>query len=573
MKIKTKVTLGVVFLFAVILGIGGFGLYNLYSLSEDSENILKDNYESLEFTKNIVRSCDSLLTDSAHATIEIEKYIELQQLNVTEPGEKAATLALNDAFDVLRDKGINQDRISAIRKACLFIQDLNMQAIVKKNNITQSRADKASTYVIIILTAFTLIAFTFIVNFPSYIADPISKLTQSIKSIAAKNYEERLHFSRSDEFEELAEAFNLMAEKLDEYEHSNLAGILFEKKRIETIINRMPDPVIGLDERKKVVFANDKALQLLNLASNQLEGKYSPDIALANDLLRAMIKPHASSDKDSTLIKVAIDGKENYFSKENIPIRYNPTGEREEINIGEVILLKNVTPFKELDLAKTNFIATISHELKTPIASFQMCVKLLQDQRVGTLNEEQKNIIGTLQEETSRLSAIIGELLDLSQVETGNIKLDIKKTDPKDIVALAIAAVQLHAERKQVTIETDIPDNTQLVRADTAKTTWVLINLLTNAIRYSRENGKVILKCESKGKQVKFSVEDFGPGIDQRYLGKLFEKFFQVPGSAAGNGLGLAISKEFVEAQGGDVMVESEVGKGSTFSFVLNSDN
>ena len=104
----------------------------------------------------------------------------------------------------------------------------------------------------IIVTMFSLIAFTFIMNFPGYIADPIVQLTQSIKSIARKNYEERLHFDRKDEFEELAEAFNQMAEKLDEYEHSNLAGILFEKKRIETIINRMSDPVIGLENRKKL---------------------------------------------------------------------------------------------------------------------------------------------------------------------------------------------------------------------------------------------------------------------------------------------------------------------------------
>ena len=106
-----------------------------------------------------------------------------------------------------------------------------MQAIVKKNQMTQETASKASTYVIIVVTVFSLIAFTFIVNFPGYVANPIVQLTQSIKSIAEKNYEERLHFNRKDEFEELAEAFNQMAEKLDEYEHSNLAGILFEKKR------------------------------------------------------------------------------------------------------------------------------------------------------------------------------------------------------------------------------------------------------------------------------------------------------------------------------------------------------
>ena len=569
MRIKTKVTLGVVFLFAVIIGIGGIGLYYLSRLSSDAENILKDNYETLEYTQGIFKNCDSLFVDSLKAIEGIERYLRLQEQNVTEPGEQEATVELRQAFEKMKNTGIDQAQISVIRKACLYIQDLNMRAIVRKNLVTQKTASNASTYVIIIVTVFTLIAFTFIVNFPAYVADPIIQLTQSIKSIAEKNYEERLHFDRKDEFEELAEAFNQMAEKLDEYEHSNLAGIIFEKKRIETIINRMSDPVIGLDEQKKVVFANDQALLLLNMTSNHLINRYAPDIAVENDLFRALIRPGDQSTTDSRLIKIAIDGKENYFSKENITIRYNPTGEKESVNIGQVILLKNVTPYKELDLAKTNFIATISHELKTPIASIQMCIKLLQDNRVGSLNNEQQSILRTLNDETSRLSKLTGELLDLSQVETGNIKLEIRKTRANDIVNFALEAVKLHAERKNVKVDVQISENGLSIQADLDKTSWVLVNLLTNAIRFSPENGKVILRCINENNKVIFSVEDFGPGIEKQYLERLFEKFFQVPGTSSGTGLGLAISKEFIEAQGGTVNVKSEPGKGSNFSFSL----
>jgi NtrC-family two-component system sensor histidine kinase KinB len=569
MRIKTKVTLGVVFLFAVILGIGGMGLYYLSRLSTDAENILKDNYESLEFTKDIIKNCDSISIDSIKAIMAIEKSLELQEQNITESGERQATVELRQSFEKLKNDGISETHITAIRNSSLRIQDLNTQAIVRKNQITQKTAANASTYVIIIVSVFSLIAFTFIVNFPSYVADPIVQLTQSIKSIAGKNYEERLHFDRKDEFEELAEAFNQMAEKLDEYEHSNLAGILFEKKRIETIINRISDPVVGLDEQRKVVFANDEALLLLNLTAKHLIGRYAPDVAVENDLFRALIKQNDEAKTGSALIKIAINGKENYFSKESISISYNPTGEKEAVNIGQVLLLKNVTPFKELDVAKTNFIATISHELKTPIASLQMCVKLLQDSRVGSLNEEQNNILNTLQEETSRLSKLTGELLDLSQVETGNIKLNIKKTDAKDIVTLALEAVKFHAERKNVKIETQILKDGIFIQADSDKATWVLVNLLINAIRYSPENGKVILTCDAKNANVAFSVEDFGPGIENQYISRLFEKFFQVPGTPSGTGLGLAISKEFIEAQGGTIGVESQIGRGSIFSFEL----
>lgn len=569
MKIKTKVASGVFFLFVLILTIGGLGIYYLNRLSEDAHNILVDNYESLEYAKHIIENCDSLELDSTSAVKVIEENLQAQEVNITEAGEREITLALRTAFERMKNNGISDSSSVKIRQLSLALQDLNMTAIIRKNDITQKTSERASTYLIIIGTVCALIAFTFIINFPGYVANPIVQLTRSIKSIANKDYEERLHFDRKDEFEELAEAFNQMAEKLDEYEHSNLAKILFEKKRIETIINRMTDPVIGLDENKKVVFVNDQALSLLSLDMKDVIDRYAPDIAVNNDLFRNLIKKNEPDGGTPTLVKAVVNGKENYFSKESISINHTPTGERENVSIGQVIWLKNITAYKELDLAKTNFIATISHELKTPIASLQMCVKLLQDTRVGSLNEEQQSITGSLNDEVVRLSKITNELLDLSQVETGNIKLNIRKAAPQEIIQLASEAVKFQAERKHVEIDIQVQRETPEIQADIDKTTWVLINFLTNAIRYSPENEKVVLKCERADGSVIFSVEDRGQGIERKYIDRIFEKFFQVPGTPSGTGLGLAISKEFIEAQQGEVHVTSQLGKGSKFTFTL----
>jgi two-component system, NtrC family, sensor histidine kinase KinB len=569
MSIKTKVTLGVLFLFAVILTIGGLSLYYMQRLSQDSKNILTDNYETLQYTKEIIAQCDRLKTDSADAMTIIEKNLSLQENNVTEAGEGELTTNLRSTFERIKISNGDDALLVDLRNTCLAIQQINMEAIQKKNANAQQTSENASTYLVIVGTFCFLAALVFIVNFPGYIANPISQLTSGIKEIANKNYEERLQFDRNDEFEELASAFNLMAEKLDEYEHSNLAKIIFEKKRIETIINRMTDPVIGLDESNNIIFVNDQALDLLNLERTSIIDKYAPDIAIHNDLLRSLIKNSDLNKDGSALIKVVVSGKENYFNKESIRVSYLPTGEKENINIGSVILLKNVTSYKELDLAKTNFIATISHELKTPIASLQMCVKLLQDTRVGGLNEEQVNITKTLADEVARISKITNELLDLSQVETGNIKLNIKRADSQDIVQLATEAVKFPAERKHVTIELEVEKNVPPVQADLDKTTWVLVNFLTNAIRYSPENGHVIVKCHARNGVVDFSVSDNGPGIERKHLDRIFEKFFQVPGTPSGTGLGLAISKEFIEAQGGKIKADSIVGKGTEFSFQL----
>ncbi|HZY81857.1 MAG TPA: ATP-binding protein [Cyclobacteriaceae bacterium] len=559
MKLKSKISLALLFLFGAILGIVILSLYYLTELTTDAENILTDNYESLQYTKRILEGCDSVSIDSTRAMQTIDNFIQMQEANVTEPGEKEITSLLRNSFE--------RRNLSDVRKFCFSLQDLNLKAIDDKSEITSATSENASKYLVIVATVICLITFTFIVNFPGYIANPISVLTNSIKSIADRKYEERLHFDRKDEFGELAEAFNQMAEKMDEYEHSNLAKIIFEKKRIETIINRMSDPVIGLDERRRVVFANDQALTLLNLNSTNILGRYAPDVAVENDLFRSLIR-----GESPTMVKVVVGGKENYFSRESISINYRPTGEKDNVEIGEVILLKNVTPFKELDLAKTNFIATISHELKTPIASLQMGIRLLHDTRVGEMNEEQKGIINTLSEETARLSKLTHELLDLAQVETGNIKLNLQKVSPHDVILFALETVKFHAQRKKIDIQVEA-ENLPDIRADKEKTTWVLVNLLTNAIRYSPENEKVILRCTVQKMHVEFSVQDFGPGIEPKHINRLFEKYYQIPGSPSGTGLGLTIAKEFIEAQGGSINVQSEFGKGSIFSFTLTRLN
>jgi NtrC-family two-component system sensor histidine kinase KinB len=571
MKIKFKVTLGVFVLFAFLVIMGGIGLFSIGQLARDTRNILNDNYESLEHTNRIIQLSDSLAINPRILS-ELINTLKAQEQNITEAGEQELTFELHQDIEKLTVNLSDSLALINLRQHAIAIQQLNMEAIKRKSKAAMDTALKATNYLMMVGTLVGIVAFVIIVNFPGYVANPIVQLTQSIKAIANKDYEERLHFSRKDEFEELAVAFNQMAEKLDEYEHSNLANILFEKKRIETIINRMTDPVLGLDERKYVVFANEQALQLLNLTEEKIIGQYSPDVAVENDLLRKLIKHEESGDR-ANLLKIVVSGKENYFSKQLIDIRYTATGEKGEIPIGQVILLKNITPYKELDLARTNFIATISHELKTPIASLQMCTQLINDQRVGSLNEEQKKLAQTLNDETARLVKLVNELLDLSQVETGNVKLSLSSVSPQRLVEQAIESVKLQAERRNIAIQVKEVEDISNIKADPEKTTWVLINLLTNALRYSHENGKIDITIEEKENHIYVSVQDFGQGIEEKYQARIFDKFFQVPGTSKGTGLGLAISKEFVEAQGGLISLQSKYGYGSVFTIGLPKSN
>jgi signal transduction histidine kinase len=160
----------------------------------------------------------------------------------------------------------------------------------------------------------------------------------------------------------------------------------------------------------------------------------------------------------------------------------------------------------------------------------------------------------------------------MSQVETGNIQLKLQPVDTGHIVQQALEAVKFKAQQKEVTINIKTAENLPLVNADAEKTSWVLINFLTNAIKFSAEQSAIELGVHEISGKIEFSVQDTGKGIDEKYLPKIFDRYFKVPGTHErnGTGLGLAISKEFIEAQGGSIMVQSEIGTGSRFSFLLN---
>ena len=573
MRIKTKLNLGVGLLFILIIILSLVSSFYVFSIKKDTENILRANYNTLEYSRNMLLSLDQMTKDSIKAKAAFQVNLQKQIKNITESGEKLATDNLKKKFSVLEQNTSDENLKTQIRQDIFAIIKLNMDAIKQKSDKAKQTAETANFWIAIVGTLCFLIAFNLLINLPNNIANPIKKLTSSIQEIANKNYSERVHFTNHNEFGDLAKSFNTMAQKLEEYNNSNLYKIFFEKKRLDTLINNMHDPIIGLDQNGIVLFANDEALKIIGIKSEEIIGKIATDIAVSNDLIRSLIlkETNAGPQKNKPL-KIFANGKESYFEKETIAITIVPTGEENPIDIGNVIILRNITLFKELDFAKTNFIATVSHELKTPIASIKLSLQLLENTQTGFMNEDQKQLIESIKEDSHRLLKITGELLNLSQLETGNIQLNIEQSNPSEIIDYAINAVKIKAEQKNIQLIIDIQDNLPKVKADKDKTSWVLINFLTNAITYSSENSRIIIKTIAQGSTITFCVTDFGKGIDNRYKDKIFDKYFQIPGSnKSGTGLGLAISKEFIEAQNGTIYVESELGLGSTFGISLHA--
>lgn len=562
MKIKTKLNLGLGILFLLILLLGFVAVTNINAQKDDTENILKANYNSLTYAHGMLQNIGIPSKED-----EIEIFLASQENNITEKGEAKATNKIRKLWESYKVNSDQNFLIDEIKQSLYEVIKLNMNAISRKSDLAKTNAERAKVWVSITAFLCFIVAFTLLVNLPANIADPIKELTKSIEEIANKNYSKRVNFEEHNEFGDLAQSFNQMAKKLEEYSESNLAKLLLQKKRIETLIENMTDPVIGLDETGKILFANTSAENILDLSKSELLGEEINYLAEKNDLLKVIISQKTVQNKT---LKIFVDGKESYFEKEFLPINMIPTGEKLPIANGKVIMLKNVTPFKELDFAKTNFIANVSHELKTPVAAIRLSLQLLENKTIGDLNKDQQQLVASIDEDAERILKITSELLNMTQVESGSIKISLHPVDPLKIINYAIDTNKTIADSRGIKFDVNVIENVKIM-ADSEKTAWVLTNLISNAVRYSYDHSTIKISINSKNDRVQISVKDFGQGIAPEYTDKIFERYFRVPGTRkTGTGLGLSISKEFLEAQGGKINLITEFGTGSEFIAEFN---
>ncbi len=410
------------FLFLLLILSGGFSIYYLAKTREGSKNILTANYESLEYVHRMQVALDSIQAGNRSFVDSFKKQLQLQQANITEPGEREATQALLRLSTSLYGNASSQTGAKASLQRIL---QLNMDAIQRKSQASEASAKEALTFLVTIIAVIFVVGFTFVTNFPSIITSPLRKLTAAIKAIGQKEYGHRIHIESKDEFGEMASAFNEMAERLEYFENSSLNKLIFEKSRAEAVINSLKDASIGIDRTDTVLFANNQALALLGLSAKHIVGAKVSDVSKRNDLFRFLLE-----EGGTTPFKIVVDGRENFFTKETVDVAQEGSG-------AKVIVLKNITSFKELDVAKTNFIATVSHELKTPLASSDFSLKLLEDGRIGTLSSEQKELVQNLKADNGRMLRILSELLNMAQVEAGKIQLSLQEVSPYEVVNTA----------------------------------------------------------------------------------------------------------------------------------------
>lgn len=600
MTLRQKLSLGFGGLLLVIAWVGVHSVLQFRELGRAVDVVLRENYESIlacQEMKDALNRMDSgaafiLLGHDEEgrdllATNEprFEEALETELRNITIPGEeeKAALLKqlfhqYQSALGTVRDPkvavGPRDDAYFAvllplfhrIREAADGIQQMNQENMVAMDLRARRQAEVAQRQMYIMLLAATSLSAVFLYLTGGWILLPITRLIRSAEEIRRGNLDLVVQSTSRDEIGQLSEAFNAMAASLREFRRTDQAKLIRSQRSIRQTLNSLPEVIAVLDLGGVVEVSTEPAREAFGLKpAARLRDLPHPWLT---DLFEQALRGGrlAGSREMSGAVQHFVRGEERFFHPEAIPIM-----DSDKQPAGVVLVLRDVTRQRHQDEMKGGVISTVSHQLKTPLTSVRMALHLLLEDRMGPLTEKQAELLVTAREEAERLDRILEELLDIGRIESGKVPMEFRPVLPHEMVSEAVEPYRGAARDGGVSMTVALPGDLPRVWADPARISHLFANLLSNALRYTPPGGTISITAEEEGEQVRFKVSDTGVGIPERYLPRIFEHFFRVPGQEPGTGvgLGLAIVKDIVEAHGGIVGVESLEGAGSTFFFSL----
>ncbi len=401
------------------------------------------------------------------------------------------------------------------------------------------------------------------------ITKPLEEMRLGAERFADGAFTNKLREEGAEEVASLARAMNAMADQLD----GRIKTIARQHSQLQAVFSSMVEGVITVDTEERILDINQAGARLLNIAPEKLRGKNAL-VAVRNLALQRFISQALASAKpiEGEIDLTDREGQEKYFYAHGTRFQ-----DASDLTSGAIIVINDVTNLRRLENMRRDFVANVSHELKTPITSIEGFAETLLD---GALEspEDARRFVEIIAKQSKRLHAIIEDLLALSRLEQENEQTELVLTEEKIINPLrrAIETCGLKAAEKKISIELEAPDD---LAADlnSPLLEQAITNLIVNAIKYSEEGGRVLVRGKQRDEEtIAIEVQDFGTGVAAQHLPRLFERFYRSDAARnrklGGTGLGLAIVKHIVQAHGGEVGVISELGKGTTFTILLHKE-
>jgi len=603
--LRKKILLGYGMTLALAVVVLVWALLSLLSLGRASDAILRENYPTIHTAENMLDALDRqdraiLYLLLGHKTEGLRESQEHEALffqwlarakdDINVEGEESVMTRIesgyekylanmsklelmyqfdpNTAHKFYREK--LYPSLTEVRDACRELRQLSEKTMLKAGDHAQRTAARAIWSMIAIGVAAVTIALSFSLFLSTRLVRPIRQLMEATQKIGGGRYDVTLAEESSDELGRLAHEFNAMVGKLKEYHDLNLGQIVWEKRKAEAVIQSIDDGIVVVDAQFRVTGINRTAAKMFGLKPVQAVDRHFLDV-VGDERILSYLKQSAETgavpeiEESNRVLSIQQGDVQRHYHFSITPVKSEG-----DSMVGVVLLLRDVTRLKELDRLKTEFVMTASHELRTPLTGIAMSIDLLRERAMGKLDEREQQLLDAAHEEVQRLKVLVSNLLDLSRIEAGKIEMEFDRVPVQLLFDKALPPFKAQADEKSVQLALTLPPRLPRVKADAHKITWVLTNLVSNALRYTDIGGQIRLRAENYGPQVHISVSDDGPGIPYEFQTKIFQKFVQVKGDkASGSGLGLAICREIVRAHSGAIWVDSTPGRGSTFTFTL----
>jgi len=603
-SLRFKVGFGYIVLVAINLAMTAWAIYNFARPTLALETILAENFPNIiavETMAHTVERHDHALTsimngdsdaglneyesakeefyqvfDKANENRSIpESGVILDDIHSTYEGYELVSdslISLTSKRGMIAAKAYYSNIVrpfsQRLSENCFWLVEENQKEMLRVSQETKQTSDRAIIAVLFAAIVAAGLSVVTMVQFTKRIIQPAEQLTETVHRIGRGQLDLKIDINTNDEVAELSSEFNKMTERLRQYEELNIEKILSEKKKSETIVESISDAIIVCDSESTIQLINHSAEDLLHIRESDAVGKNVRD-AIADDRLREIFSSPANAVAlNQPYLQFPYKDRQIYLRPRisEIPTPHGTRG-------GIVLILQDVSQYKELDKMKSDFMAAVSHEFRTPLTSINMSVDILRQGLLGPVTKGQEELLQSSKQDCERLTKLVKELLQLAKLESDAIEMREDRIDIRKLIESTVQPLRLPFKEKGVELALKIDGALPTLLADEQQISWVISNLVNNALRYTGSGGTVEIRARQDAESMLLQVSDTGRGIAPEHLNKIFDKFVQVkqssdttPGSV---GLGLTIAKEIVEMYGGTIWVESELNHGSTFSFRL----